>query len=114
MSEALMVIDVDAIDQLSQDLASAAADLEESDTSCGRCADAVGYPELSQTVTNSSTKWEVHRKKAVDVVKGLSEASAALAEGWRDFDQQGADALNGVGSDHQTAPRPGTSVPSAF
>ncbi|MDR1189551.1 MAG: hypothetical protein LBK95_19225 [Bifidobacteriaceae bacterium] len=92
-----LVIDVTAIDRLGTDLSRVATEFEQANASSSRLADAVGHSELGSTLRAFTQKWDVTRGKMTDALRALSEASAAVAEGWRDIDQQGAEALRGDG-----------------
>ena len=92
---ATMTIDVDAIDNLGTDLASVATEFSDANARSDSLAESVGHSGLADTVRGFAHKWDDTRAKMLETMNALSEASIALAEAWRDIDQQGADALTG-------------------
>jgi len=96
MSE--MVIDVDALDSLGGNLGNVADEFENANANSDQIADAVGHSRLHDTIRDFAHKWDDTRKKMSDAIRSLSDASKGLADGWRNVDQQGADALTGDGS----------------
>jgi hypothetical protein len=93
---AQMTIDVDAIEALGTDLAAVANDFADANAKSDQVAAEVGHSGLSETVRGFAHSWDDRRAKMLETMNALSEASIALAEAWRDLDQQGADALTGA------------------
>ena len=96
---ATMTIDVDAISRLGNDLASVSDEFGNANANSDVIADAVGHDGLAETVRGFAHKWDDTRAKMVDSLSALADAAKAVADGWRDLDQQGADALTGEGQD---------------
>lgn len=94
---AAMTIDVDAIDALGVDLAGVAVEFDNANSGSDRIAEAVGHARLAETVRGFAHKWDDTRAKMSGAIRSLSQASAQVAQGWRDIDRQGADALTGEG-----------------
>lgn len=92
-----IVVDVPAIQQLGTDLASVASEFATANTESETIAGAVGHADLSATVRGFAHDWDDRREKFTEAMKALAEAATAVAQTWKDFDQQGADALNGEG-----------------
>jgi len=90
---AKMTIDVDAIETLGDDLTSIQYEFENANANSDVIAEAVGHSDLKQTVHNFAHKWDDRRKKMAETISGLAQASTAVAQAWRDLDQQGSDAL---------------------
>jgi ABC-type uncharacterized transport system substrate-binding protein len=101
-----MTIDVEAIDTLGTDMAVVAADFSDANAASDGIAAAVGHAGLAETVRGFAHKWDDTRAKMVESMNALSEASAAVAQAWRDIDQQGADALTGEGQPAAAPPVP--------
>jgi len=94
-----MNVDVDAIESLAKDLSTITNEFEHANANSDAIAEQVGHPGLAGTVRDFAHKWDDRRKKINDKVKALSKASSAVADNWKDIDQQGADVLTGKGGD---------------
>jgi len=104
----VMVIDVGALDQLGQDLSTVSGEFVDANTKSDSIAGSVGRPRLADAVRNFAHKWDDRRKKIADSADALSQAASGVADGWREFDQAGADSLDGQagGSSGRKVPSP--------
>jgi ABC-type transporter Mla subunit MlaD len=93
-----MVIDVGALDELGSDLGSVGSEFADANSTSDQYASAVGHSGLSDTVRSFAHGWDDKRAKMTEAIQNLSQASTSIADGWRQVDQQGADAVNGTGS----------------
>jgi uncharacterized protein YukE len=88
-----IIIDLEAVRTLATDLASVADEFDSADADSAVIAAAVGHPGLSSTVTDTARGWNDKRGEISEGIRTLSDAATQVADGWADFDQQGADAL---------------------
>lgn len=93
-----LVIDVEAIQSLGSNLSTIAGEFENANTNSDSIAAAVGHPGLSETVRSFAHGWDDKRGKMVEGIRGLADASQAVAEGWTELDSEGAKALTDTGS----------------
>ncbi|MCG2806509.1 hypothetical protein [Propionicimonas sp.] len=100
-----MQVEVDAIAKLGEDLKSVAAEFESANADSDSIAEAVGHAELAEVVRSFAHGWDDKREKMVKAMKALGEAATQVAQTWTDFDQQGADTLNGTGEQPQAPAR---------
>lgn len=98
-----MQVEVEAIAKLGEDLKSVAAEFESANADSNSIAAAVGHEGLSDVVVSFAHGWDDKREKMVKAMKALGEAATQVAQTWKDFDQQGADTLNGTGEQPPSA-----------
>jgi hypothetical protein len=102
-----MQVEVDAIAQLGSDLKAVAAEFEGANTNSDSIAGAVGHHELAEAVRDFAHGWDDKREKMAKAISALGDAATQVAQTWKDFDQQGADTLNGTGQQDQAPSRSG-------
>ena len=97
MSGETMIIEVDTIAALGSSAGTIATEFEGANAESDTIAAAVGHSGLSKSVHDFAHGWDDKRKKMTDALKAMSQAATAVADTWKDFDEQGADALRGEG-----------------
>lgn len=102
-----MQVEVDAVATLGADLKSVAAEFESANTNSDSIAAAVGHQGLAEVVRDFAHGWDDKRGKMVKAMNALGDAATQVAQTWKDFDQQGADTLNGTGDQGQPSARTG-------
>lgn len=102
-----MQVEVEAIAKLGEDLIAVATEFDAANAKSNEIADAVGHPELAQAVKDFAHGWDDKREKIAKATRALGDAATQVAKTWKDFDQQGADTLNGTGQQEQAPSRSG-------
>jgi hypothetical protein len=102
-----MQVEVDAIVTLGADLKSVASEFASANTNSDAIADAVGHSELAQVVRDFAHGWDDKREKMTKAMNALGDAATQVGQTWKDFDQQGADTLNGTGDQAPSSSRQG-------
>lgn len=103
-----ITVAVDAIRTMGEDLKSVAAEFDGANANSDSIAAAVGHSRLAEVVREFAHGWDDTRKKMVEAMNALGDASISVADTWIDFDQQGADALTNTDQ-----PSGGGKTPSA-
>ncbi|WP_371164399.1 hypothetical protein ABYF32_01590 [Buchananella felis] len=88
-------VDVGALGTIGASAKTIASEFESANTNSNTIAAAVGHGGLSETVRGFAHDWDDKRQKFIDALKAFSDASLAVAHGWINFDQDGANTLNG-------------------
>ncbi|WP_371163815.1 hypothetical protein ABYF32_06020 [Buchananella felis] len=88
-------VDVGALGTIGASAKTIASEFESANTNSNTIAAAVGHGALSETVRGFAHDWDDKRQKFIDALKAFSDASLAVADAWINFDQDGANTLNG-------------------
>lgn len=97
MSGETMIIEVDTIAALGSSAGTIATEFEGANAESDTIAAAAGHSGLSKSVHDFAHGWDDKRKTMTDALKAMSQAATAVADTWKDFDEQGAAALRGEG-----------------
>jgi hypothetical protein len=86
-------LDIGHLKQMGTSLGQVANDFENADVYSDGIASATGHDGLAAEVRDFANSWDDKREKMVEGIRGLGEIAAAVADTFKDFDDQYAAAL---------------------
>jgi hypothetical protein len=91
-------ISVEALQSLGSGLDSVATEFQNANTNSDGIAGGVGRSNLRDTVHDFAHGWDDTRADMEKAITSLRDGANGVAQGWYDFDQQGATSLTSSGS----------------
>lgn len=88
-------LDLEAVESLASSLTTVADEFENANANSDRIAEAVGHEGLAGCVRDFAHKWDDTRESMTENLRGLADASSAVAEAFSEIDTDLATALEG-------------------
>lgn len=97
-------VDTDRMRTVGTDLGRIAGEFEQADARTGDLSEAIGHSGLADAVRSFSRSWDDTRESMIGGIRGLGEASTAIADAFTQVDSDLAHAL--------TDPAPAVATPA--